>query len=70
MQTSGSLRFRVVQGAVAICVFLIPLAAAAQAQNASNVTIPVLDGAGIASMAGILTMTGAWALARHRGRKR
>jgi hypothetical protein len=60
----------VVRGAVALCAFLIPLAAGAQVTNASNVSIPVLDGAGIASMAGILTMTGAWALARHRGRKR
>ena len=69
MQTSRSLRFRVVQGAAAICSFLIPLVAGAQAQNANNISIPVLDGAGIASMVGIVTMTGAWALARHRSRK-
>ncbi len=55
--------------AAAIAAFLIPVAAAAQVGNAPVSGIPVLDGAGIASMAGVITMTGAWLLARRRARK-
>jgi LPXTG-motif cell wall-anchored protein len=32
--------------------------------------VPTLDGAGLASLAGVLTMTGAWVLARRRSKKR
>ncbi|MFI5166282.1 MAG: hypothetical protein ACHQQS_06670 [Thermoanaerobaculales bacterium] len=59
--------FRVV---IACCGLLLPIVAGAQATNANTITVPTLDGAGLASLAGVLTMTGAWVLARRRSKKR
>ncbi len=53
--------------------FLVALplgAGAAPAGNFSGGNLPTLDGAGLASLAGVLTMSGAWLLARRRGNKR
>jgi len=52
------------------CSTLLAWPAAAQVGNASITRIPTLDGVGLASLAGILTMSGAWLVARRNSRKR
>lgn len=38
--------------------------------NANNLlAVPTLEGVGLASLAGVVTMTGAWLLARRRSKK-
>lgn len=51
------------------CSTLLAWPAAAQVGNANITRIPTLDGVGLASLAGILTMTGAWLAARRSSRK-
>lgn len=46
-----------------------PVGMGAQIYNASEVTVPTLDGIGLASLAGVVTMTGAWLLAHRRTKK-
>jgi hypothetical protein len=55
-----------------IAVFALPALCAAQVGNSNNgaqVVIPTLDGFGLATMAGALSIGGAWILSR-RGRRK
>jgi hypothetical protein len=63
--SSGRLR-------VALAVALLLHVAEAFAQpngNAPSIAVPALDGFGLATLAGGLAMTGAWAMARARRKK-
>ena len=55
----------------AAAALLLPVAEAfAQGNgNAPTVAVPALDGFGLATLAGGLAMTGAWAMARARRKK-
>jgi hypothetical protein len=64
------MRNRVTRLAVAAALLLPVAGAFAQPNgNAPTVAVPALDGFGLATLAGGLAMTGAWAMARAR-RKR
>lgn len=54
---------------VAAAFLAFPIGAAAQVGNAAQVSVPTLDGFGLASLAGAVAMTGAWLLARGRSTK-
>lgn len=57
--------------ALAVCTtILLPLAALARQGNEPNAAIPTLDGAGLASLAGALSIAGAWLLSRNRNRRK
>jgi hypothetical protein len=53
----------------AFCV-AAPLAALPPSENASSIDVPTLDGVGLASLTGVLIMSGAWLLAHRRSKKR
>jgi hypothetical protein len=38
--------------------------------NSSNLSIPTLDGFGLAALAGVLSVGGAWLLSRHRDKQK
>ena len=51
----------------------LPALCAAQVGNANNgnlQSIPTLDGFGLATMAGALSIGGAWVLSRNRGKRK
>ncbi len=55
---------------VALSWLLAPVAALAQtSSNSPRIAIPTLDGAGLASLAGVLSIGGAWLLSKRRPRK-
>jgi len=65
MKRAPSLASRLVAPLAALGCFAMPLAAGAQG-NTSQVVVPTLDGVGLASLAGLLSIGGAWWLSRHR----